>query len=84
MNHAIVERIPPHRTGRLYAVCGIDPVVVGAVRDGVIKPVRCHVQAMGVVVDVCVDHAVLSGPVRQVDAVLRAIGIETLDCAVDV
>lgn len=79
MNHAIVERIPPHRTGRLYAVCGIDPVVVGAVRDGVIRPLQCHVASMGVVVDVWPDHAVLTGAVRQVDAVLRSIGIETLD-----
>lgn len=79
MNHAIVERIPPHRTGRLYAVCGIDPVVTTAVRDGVIRPLRCTVATMGVVVDVLPSGAVLTGTVRQVDAVLAAIGIETLD-----
>lgn len=83
MNHAIAERIPPHRTARLYTVCGIDPVVVGAVRDGVIRPIQCHVATMGVVVDVLPSGAVLTGTVRQVDAVLSAIGIETLDMVVD-
>lgn len=83
MNHAIQERIAPHRAARLYHVCGIDPVVIGAVRDGVIKPIRCHVATMQVVVDVLPSGAVLCGPVRQVDAVLRSIGIETLDCVVE-
>ena len=81
--HGIVEHIAPHRAARLYTVCGIDPVVTQAVAQGVIRPIRCHVATLQVVVDVLPIGAVLTGTVRQVDAVLRSIGIETLDCVVE-
>jgi len=78
-DHIVVESVPSHRLDRLCLALDLDRAIVQAVRSGVIGPMR--LRAHGVVVDVYRHDVVLAGPMRQVDTVLSAIGIDTVDCS---